>query len=175
MIDRTLTTYTVLNYLAEKGLSQIDLYVPLACKSILTHSANTIDARNLANWFDEDYGLSKVYKGVFVNLLKRMSSLGIVSWDKNMSVVNTNKVIERIEESDNKPFEQTIEELCNRVSNFAKEFHSQEYTNDDIQKGLLNFFHNHDVFNLLLYVIMLCIPYNNRCRPRGEVQSRRRA
>lgn len=144
MIDRTLTTYTVLNYLAEKGLSQIDLYVPLACKSILTHSANTIDARNLANWFDEDYGLSKVYKGVFVNLLKRMSSLGIVSWDKNMSVVNTNKVIERIEESDNKPFEQTIEELCNRVSNFAKEFHSQEYTNDDIQKGLLNFFHNHD-------------------------------
>lgn len=144
MIDRTLTTYTVLNYLAEKGLSQIDLYVPLACKSIIVHSADTVEPRDLIYWFDQDYGLSKVYKGVFVNLLKRMSSLGLVKWEKNVYNVITEKVIERIEKSDNEPFEQTIEELCNRVSRYAKETYSQEYTNDDIQKGLLSFFHNHD-------------------------------
>lgn len=29
MINRTITSYTILNYFSEKGISQIDLYVPL--------------------------------------------------------------------------------------------------------------------------------------------------
>ena len=34
MINRTITSYTILNYFSEKGISQIDLYVPFACKCI---------------------------------------------------------------------------------------------------------------------------------------------
>ena len=28
MIDRTITSYTILQYFSEKGLSQLDLYIP---------------------------------------------------------------------------------------------------------------------------------------------------
>ena len=38
MINRTIVSYTILNYFEEKGLNQLDLYIPFACKSINKHT-----------------------------------------------------------------------------------------------------------------------------------------
>ena len=79
MINRTITSYTILNYFSEKGISQIDLYVPFACKYINKNASQTVSIEDLKKWFSEEYGLSKIYQGVFASLLKKMTSLGIHS------------------------------------------------------------------------------------------------
>lgn len=47
MINRTITSYTILNYFSEKGISQIDLYVPFACKCINKNASQTVSIEDL--------------------------------------------------------------------------------------------------------------------------------
>ena len=82
MVNRTITSYTLIHYFSENGLSQLDLYIPFACKSINKHSAEIVSAKDLSDWFSDDYGLSKIYKGVFVSLLKKMVGKGILYAEK---------------------------------------------------------------------------------------------
>ena len=49
MINRTITSYTILNYFSEKGISQIDLYVPFACKCISKNASQTVSIEDLKN------------------------------------------------------------------------------------------------------------------------------
>lgn len=94
MINRTITSYTILNYFSEKGISQIDLYVPFACKCINKNASQTVSIEDLKKWFSEEYGLSKIYQGVFVSLLKRMTSLGILSLGGGCYNINKQQFIE---------------------------------------------------------------------------------
>ena len=48
MINRTITSYTILNYFSEKGISQIDLYVPFACKCINKNASQTVSNSDLS-------------------------------------------------------------------------------------------------------------------------------
>ena len=88
MIDRTITSYTILQYFSEKGLSQLDLYIPFVCKCINKYASQTVSVEDLKKWFSEEYGLSKVYQGVLVNLLKKMTSLGLLALDKGCYYIN---------------------------------------------------------------------------------------
>lgn len=47
LVDKTITTYTFLDSLRESGIQQLDLYVPLACKSILKHNAKEVNRDDL--------------------------------------------------------------------------------------------------------------------------------
>ena len=72
IVDKAITTYTFLDSLRESGIKHLDLYVPLVCKSIIKHNASVVTRDDLKDWFAEDYGMSKVYQGVFDTLLKKM-------------------------------------------------------------------------------------------------------
>lgn len=51
MIERTITSYTILQYFSEKGLSQLDLYIPFACKCTNKYAFQTVSAEELKNGF----------------------------------------------------------------------------------------------------------------------------
>lgn len=116
MINRTITSYTILNYFSEKGISQIDLYVPFACKCINKNASQTVSIEDLKKWFSEEYGLSKIYQGVFVSLLKRMTSLGILSLGGGCYNINKQQLIKEIEKFHETDNSSSIEELCQKIN-----------------------------------------------------------
>lgn len=143
MIDRTLTTYTFINYLIDKGVNQLELYVPLACKCIIKYNAREISLENLIEWFKNDYGLN-MYRGVFDNLLRCMARYNLITWSTSKYIVNEDKVISHIESVDNGKSGQAIESLCANIAQFIKNEYNLSFQSEDIQEGLLSFFHSHD-------------------------------
>lgn len=143
MIDRTFTTYSILTYLTDKGMSQMDLYVPLACKSISKRDAVEITASELGSWFEEDYGLS-IYKGVFVSLVKKLTAENFLHRDNAIYVVNKQTVIDRVDACKDDMIEHSISQLCESIVNFSQTKYKVKYSLDDIQEGLIEFFHKHD-------------------------------
>ena len=144
MISRTITSYTILNYFSEKGLSQLDLYVPFACKCISKNSSKTVSVEDLRKCFSEEYGLSKVYQGVFVSLLKRMSSLGILSLENGSYYINKEKLISEIEKYHETDSSASIEGLCRKLIAYSKDTYGIGYSIEEVQEGLLRFLNNHD-------------------------------
>ena len=144
MINRTITSYTLLHYFSEKGLSQLDLYVPFACKSINKNASKTVSVDDIKKWFSVEYGLSKVYQGVFVSLLKRMNSLGILSLEKGCYYINHDRLtneIEKYHENDNSA---SVVELSQQLINYSKETFGIDYSIEEAQEGILRFLDNHD-------------------------------
>ena len=144
MISRTITSYTILNYFSEKGLSQLDLYVPFACKCISKNSSKTVSVEDLRKCFSEEYGLSKVYQGVFVSLLKRMSSLGILSLENGSYYINKEKLISEVEKYHETDSSASIEGLCRKLIAYSKDTYGIGYSVEEVQEGLLRFLNNHD-------------------------------
>jgi hypothetical protein len=144
MINRTITSYTILNYFSEKGISQIDLYVPFACKCIAKNASQTVSIEDLKKWFSEEYGLSKIYQGVFVSLLKRMSSLDILSSNGGYYSINKQQLIKEIEKYHETDNSVSIENLCLKLIDFSKENFGVEYSIEETQNGILRFLDNHD-------------------------------
>lgn len=144
MVNRTITTYTLINYFSEKGIRQIDLYVPFACKSINNRAAKSVNAEDLQKWFAEDYGLSKVYQGVFVTLLIRLKTLNILNQEKGVYYVIQERLIKKIEEYHGDDHSADINILCDRVIAFAKVSYGVVFSNDEAQNGILRFLNNHD-------------------------------
>lgn len=144
MISRTITSYTILNYFSDKGLSQLDLYVPFACKCINKNASQTVSVEDLKRWFSEEYGLSKVYQGVFVSLLKRINSLGILSLDKGCYYINKEQLIKEIEKYHETDNSASIEGLCRKLISFSKETYGIDYSIEETQEGILRFLDNHD-------------------------------
>ena len=144
MISRTITSYTLLNYFSDKGLSQLDLYVPFACKCINKNVSQTVSVEDLKRWFSEEYGLSKVYQGVFVSLLRRMNSLGILSLDKGCYYINKEQLIKEIEKYHETDNSASIEGLCRKLIAFSKEIYGIDYSIEETQEGILRFLNNHD-------------------------------
>lgn len=144
MISRTITSYTILNYFSEKGLSQLDLYVPFACKCISKNSSKKVSVEDLRKCFSEEYGLSKVYQGVFVSLLKRMSSLGILSLENGSYYINKEKLISEVEKYHETDSSASIEGLCRKLIAYSKDTYGIGYSIEEAQEGLLRFLNNHD-------------------------------
>lgn len=144
MINRTITSYTILNYFSEKGISQIDLYVPFACKCINKNASQTVSIEDLKKWFSEEYGLSKIYQGVFVSLLKKMTSLGILSLGGGCYNINKQQLIKEIEKFHEIDNSSSIEELCQKLILFSKENFGVEFSIEETQNGILRFLENHD-------------------------------
>ena len=144
MINRTITSYTILNYFSEKGISQIDLYVPFACKCINKNASQTVSIEDLKKWFSEEYGLSKIYQGVFVSLLKKMTSLGILSLGGGCYKINKQQLIKEIEKFHEIDNSSSIEELCQKLILFSKENFGVEFSIEETQNGILRFLENHD-------------------------------
>ena len=144
MINRTITSYTILNYFSEKGISHIDLYVPFACKCINKNASQTVSIEDLKKWFSEEYGLSKIYQGVFVSLLKKMTSLGILSLGGGCYNINKQQLIKEIEKFHEIDNSSSIEELCQKLILFSKENFGVEFSIEETQNGILRFLENHD-------------------------------
>lgn len=144
MINRTITSYTILNYFSEKGISQIDLYVPFACKCINKNASQTVSIEDLKKWFSEEYGLSKIYQGVFVSLLKKMTSLGILSLGGGCYNINKQQLIKEIEKFHEIDNSSSIEELCQKLILFSKENFGVGFSIEETQNGILRFLENHD-------------------------------
>lgn len=144
MINRTITSYTILNYFSEKGISQIDLYVPFACKCINKNASQTVSIEDLKKWFSEEYGLSKIYQGVFVSLLKKLTSLGILSLGGGCYNINKQQLIKEIEKFHEIDNSLSIEELCQKLILFSKENFGVEFSIEETQNGILRFLENHD-------------------------------
>lgn len=144
MINRTITSYTLINYFSERGLSQLDLYIPFACKSMNKHAPKTVSAEDLKKWFSDEYGLSKVYQGVFVSLLKRLTSAGILSLEKGNYHINHGQLINEIEKYHEDDNSASIEELSRLLITYAKETFGINYSIEEAQEGILRFLDNHD-------------------------------
>ena len=144
MIDRTITSYTILQYFSEKGLSQLDLYIPFVCKCINKYASQTVSVEDLKKWFSEEYGLSKVYQGVLVNLLKKMTSLGLLALDKGCYYINKERLIKELEKYHETDNFASIEELCKKIIEYSKEFYGLDYSVEEAQNGILRFLENHD-------------------------------
>lgn len=144
MINRTITSYTILNYFSEKGISQIDLYVPFACKCINKNASQTVSIEDLKKWFSEEYGLSKIYQGVFASLLKKMTSLGILSLGGGCYNINKQQLIKEIEKFHEIDKSSSIEELCQKLILFSKENFGVEFSIEETQNGILRFLEHHD-------------------------------
>lgn len=144
MIDRTITSYTILQYFSEKGLSQLDLYIPFACKCINKYAFQTVSVEDLKTWFSKEYGLSKIYQGVFVSLLKRMTSLGLLTLERGCHYINKEQVIKELEKYSETDNTASIEELCKKIIEYSKEIYGLDYSMEEAQNGILRFLDNHD-------------------------------
>lgn len=120
MIDRTITSYTILQYFSEKGLSQLDLYIPFACKCINKYAFRTVSADDLKRCFSEEYGLSKVYQGVLVSLLRRMTALGLLTLERGVYYINKEQLIKELEKYHETDNSASIEELCKKIIEYSK-------------------------------------------------------
>lgn len=143
MVSRLLVTYAILSYLKEKGKTQLDLYVPLVCQSIIKHSAKTVSRDNLQHWLSEDYGLSQVYKGVLDSLLSRMSGT-FLERDKGVYYVKDAEIQKATEGIDGSIDERVFSDLSTRVKQFADAKYSLVFTEELILQGIMDFLHTRD-------------------------------
>ena len=143
MVERYLLTYAMLSYLQEKGMTQLDLYVPLVCKSIVTHNANVVSRKDLQDWFAADYGLSTIYKGVLDTLLKKMTGHYLTRENGKYLVVNS-AVNTALESISNELNENSFSSLANRIKNYAESQYSSQFTEDDLLQGIMDFLHSRD-------------------------------
>lgn len=145
MIDRTLARYSILSYLSmEKGMTQIDLYIPLACRCIQRRGIPVLKGNELSQWFNEDYGMGNVYKGVFHTLMKKLSSNGCLRWEKAEYLVNEKEIAKKCEGSNDNSIDQDLESLCRKIREYSIRDYQSDYSTDDIQQGLKEFLHRHD-------------------------------
>lgn len=144
MIDRTITSYTILQYFSDKGLSQLDLYVPFSCKCINKHSSEKVSTKDLKMWFYEEYGLSKIYQGVFASLLKRMTSLGLLTLERGCYYIHKGQLIKELEKYHETDNSACIEELCKKIIEYSKETYDLNYSMEEAQDGIISFLENHD-------------------------------
>jgi hypothetical protein len=144
MIERTITSYTILQYFSEKGLSQLDLYIPFACKCTNKYAFQTVSAEELKKWFSDEYGLSKVYQGVFVSLLKRMASMGLLTLERGTYYINKEQLIKELEKYHETDNSASIEELCKKIIEYSKKNYGLDYSIEEAQNGILRFLDNHD-------------------------------
>lgn len=143
MIDRTITTYTLLDSLRELGIKQLDLYVPLVCKCIVKRGAKEVTRDDLKQWFIEDYGMSKVYHGVFDSLLKKMRGK-YLSVESNKFVVNLPEVDKDVQKYQQRDISADFTALLNSIQQFAKNTYNQNLTIEDVQEGVLELLHSRD-------------------------------
>ena len=85
-----------------------------------------------------------MYRGVFDNLLRCMARYNLITWSTSKYIVNEDKVISHIESVDNGKSGQAIESLCANIAQFIKNEYNLSFQSEDIQEGLLSFFHSHD-------------------------------
>ena len=143
MIDRTLTTYTFLSALKESGINQLDLYVPLVCKSIVTHKASEVDRDLLKKWFYEDYGIKDIYHGVLENLIRKMKGK-CLSLVEGRYQVNLQEVLKVANKHPERDLSADFQNLLISVQNYAKLILNIDLPIDDVHKGLVEFFHARD-------------------------------
>ena len=143
MIDRTITTYTLLDSLRELGIKQLDLYVPLVCKCIVKRGAKEVSRDDLKQWFTEDYGMSKVYQGVFDSLLKKMRGK-YLSVESNKFVVNLPEVDKDVQKYQQRDISADFTALLNSIQQFAKNTYNLDLTIEDVQEGVLELLHSRD-------------------------------
>lgn len=143
MIDRTITTYTLLDSLRELGIKQLDLYVPLVCKCIVKRGAKEVSRDDLKLWFTEDYGMSKVYQGVFDSLLKKMRGK-YLTVESNKFVVNLPEVDKDVQKYQQRDISADFTALLNSIRQFAKNTYNLNLTIEDVQEGVLELLHSRD-------------------------------
>lgn len=143
LIDRTITTYTFLDTLSELGVKQLDLYVPLVCKSIIKHDAKEVSREVLKSWFANDYGMSTVYQGVFDTLMKKMNGKYLV-WQNGKYIVDLAEVTTLLNRYQEHDISKDIDALLHTIKEFAKAQYNLEFSLDSIQEGVLDFLHTRD-------------------------------
>ena len=142
-IDRTITTYTFLESLRESGISQLDLYIPLVCHTIVKHAATEVSRDELKEWFSSDYGMSSVYQGVFDTLLKKMKGKYLV-WKSNKYVVNMPEIAAFANQHQERDLSEAFGSLFVSVKRYAQVNFEVDLPTDEIQAGLLDILHSRD-------------------------------
>lgn len=143
LVDKTITTYTFLDSLRESGIQQLDLYVPLVCKSILKHNANEVHRDDLKTWFAEDYGMSKVYQGVFDTLLRKMKGKWL-TLSKGKYEVNMPEVIKTNQMHEERDITADFDNLLKRIQAYSNDKYQLDLSLDDVQNGVLDLLHSRD-------------------------------
>lgn len=143
MVDRTITTYTFLDSLCELGIKQLDLYVPLVCKSIIAHEAKEVTRELLIRWFADDYGMKKVYQGVFDTLMKKMSPKYLTR-TSGKYMVNMSDVVDLASKHQDRDISADFKSLLQNIQKYAIDYYSEDLEIDEIQNGVLAFLHSRD-------------------------------
>lgn len=143
LVDKTITTYTFLDSLRESGIQQLNLYVPLVCKSILKHNASVVNRDDLKTWFTEDYGMSKVYQGVFDTLLRKMRGK-CLSLNNGKYEVNMTEVMKINQMHDERDITSDFDNLLKRIQEYSNENYQLDLSLEDIQNGVLDLLHSRD-------------------------------
>lgn len=143
MVDRTITTYTFLDSLCELGIKQLDLYVPLVCKSIIVHDAKEVTRESLITWFSEDYGMKKVYQGVFDTLIKKMSPKYLTR-SAGKYTVNMPAVVDLASKHQERDISVDFNTLLQSIQKFAADNYKADLELEEVQNGVLAFLHSRD-------------------------------
>ena len=143
IVDKTITTYTFLDSLRESGIQQLDLYVPLVCKSILKHNAKEASRDDLKSWFSEDYGMSKVYQGVFDTLLRKMKG-NCLTLNNGKYEVNMPEIIKVNQKHEERDITAEFDNLLKRIQSFSKDNYQLDISLDEVQNGVLDFLYSRD-------------------------------
>jgi len=143
IVDKTITTYTFLDSLRESGIKQLDLYVPLVCRSILKHNAREVCRDDLKAWFTEDYGMSKVYQGVFDTLLRKMKG-GCLTLNNGKYDVNMPEVIRINQMHEERDITADFDNLLKRIQAYSNDNYQLDFSLEDVQNGVLDFLHSRD-------------------------------
>ena len=143
LVDKTITTYTFLDSLRESGIQQLDLYVPLVYKSILKHNASGVCRDDLKAWFAEDYGMSKVYQGVFDTLLRKMKG-SCLTLKNGKYEVNISEVIRINQMHEERDITADFDNLLKRIQAYSNDNYQLVFSLEDVQNGVLDLLHSRD-------------------------------
>lgn len=144
MINKTLATYAILNYLSDRKQDIIDMYIPLVASLVVKDNLPTIERNNVCKMFREEYGISSLTYGAMESILNRMTKQGLLSKDNGLYIPSKEKLLPLSSTVPNIDLKNELNVISADIIGYAESTFKKRISQDDAEKGILDFLDQHD-------------------------------
>lgn len=139
MINKTLATYAILNYLSDRKQDIIDMYIPLVTSLVVKDNLPTIERNDVCKMFREEYGISSLTYGAMESILKRMTKQGLLSKDNGLDIPSKEKLLPLSSTVPNIDLKNELNVISADIIGYAGSTFKKRISQDDAEKGILDF------------------------------------
>lgn len=144
-MNKTLFGLALLSYSWETNKKDIiDSYVPLVCSTIRANGQKKVTKELVQKNLMQNYGIN-IPLGATESILRRMSKNELLTKEAGEYNVNTDKVYATIKESKRDELNAAFDTLVIELRKYAREQFQVEFSNEDLEAGLIDFFKQNDL------------------------------